>query len=182
MAQIADGYVLTDVKAKIATAGREHERARNGRRPDDLAIHQALDVLHDRVTAVARLAKRRIGVGAEQHRVGAVDADKAQLADRLGDGVGIFAHIGWKSHYRIAGPLAYAADPARGVAVEDGAVFRKGDQTCRVLRGLPVRVIGSALHVVDLLPIKIKRHAQLNERVHLTLPRQNAFHRGPDVA
>ena len=40
--------------------------------------------------------------------------------------------------------------PAGGVTLEDGAVFRERQPPRGVLRGLPVRVVGAALHVVDL--------------------------------
>src|SRR5579862_2094413 len=45
VAQIADRYVLADVKPEVAAAGREHERARDRRGPDDLAVDDALDML-----------------------------------------------------------------------------------------------------------------------------------------
>ena len=74
-------------------------------------------------------------------------------------------------------PFANAANAARGITIEDGAVLREGDQPRGVLRGLPVGVVGAALDVVDLLAIEIERHAQFDQRLHLALPRQDAVHR-----
>ena len=49
VAQVADGDVLADVQAEVAAAGREHERARDGGSPDDLAVDQPLDMLQHRI-------------------------------------------------------------------------------------------------------------------------------------
>ena len=49
------------------------EGAGDGRGPDDLAVDEMLDVLDHRIAMVAGLVQRGIGVGAEQHRVRAVD-------------------------------------------------------------------------------------------------------------
>ena len=47
-----------------------------------------------RIAVVAGLGQRGVGIGAQQHRIGTVDADQPQLAQGLGDGVGVVAHIG----------------------------------------------------------------------------------------
>jgi len=52
-------------------------------------------------------------------------------------------------------------DPSGVVTLEDRAVFGEGDLARRVLRRLPVRVIGAALDVVDRLAIEFERDAQL---------------------
>ena len=72
-------------------------------------------------------------------------------------------------------------DPGGVVALEDGAVFGEGDLARRVLRRLPVRVVGAALHVVDCLAIELERDAQLDQRFHLALPRDDAVPRRLDA-
>ena len=64
--------------------------------------------------------------------------------------------------------------PAGGIAVENGAVLGKGDLSRGVLGRLPVRVVRAALDVVDRLAIQLERNTQLDQRLHLTLPRQYA--------
>ena len=72
--------------------------------------------------------------------------------------------------------------PSGGIAVEDGAIFSKGQPSRRVLQGLPVRVVRAALHVVNLLAIEIERNAQFDERLHLTLPCNDIVSRRLEVA
>src|SRR5580704_8415137 len=118
MAQIPDRYVLSNMEIKVATTGSEHKGSLDGRSPHDLAIHQPLDVLQDGIAVVAGLAQPGIGVGAQHHGVRTVDADLAQLGERLCDSIRIGAHVGWKGHHRIAGALTDAADAGSSVAVE----------------------------------------------------------------
>ena len=63
---------------------------------------------------------------------------------------------------------------ASRVAVEDGAVFGKGELLRGVFRGLPVGVLRSALHVVDGLAGELKRDAQLHQRLDLALAGDDA--------
>jgi len=76
---------------------------------------------------------------------------KAQLAQCLGHRIGIIAHVRGERDHRVAGALSNSLDIRFGVSVEDGPVFRKGQLLRCVFRGLPVGVIGTALHIVDLL-------------------------------
>ena len=71
--------------------------------------------------------------------------------------------------------------PGGGVALEDGAVLGEGDLARGVLHRLPVRILGAALDVVDRLAIELERHAQLDQRFHLALPRDDAVPRRLDV-
>ena len=80
VAGIADGDILADVKVEIAAAGGEHESAGNSGCPDDFILDQALDVLEHGVAVIAGFGECGVGVGTEQHGVGAVDTDEAQLA------------------------------------------------------------------------------------------------------
>ena len=68
-----------------------------------------------------------------------------------------------------------------GVAVEDGAIFGKGQPSRGVLRRLPVQVVRATLHVIDLLAIEIERRAQFDERLDLALPRQDIVSRRLDI-
>ena len=58
-----------------------------------LSIDEPLDMFQYRVTVIAGLGERGVGVGAEQHRVGAVDADEPQLAQALRNGFRVLSHI-----------------------------------------------------------------------------------------
>src|SRR6202044_4219333 len=90
---------------------------------------------------VAGLGQCGVGVGAEQHRVGAVDADEAQAAQALGNGIGVLTYVGGKRHDWIAGPLADSPDAGGGIPLEYGGVLGKGDLSRGVRRPLPVRVV-----------------------------------------
>src|SRR5271170_6168005 len=52
MAQVTDGDVLADRELKITATGREHDAALDRRRPNDLSVHEALDMLQDRIPIV----------------------------------------------------------------------------------------------------------------------------------
>ena len=112
-------------------------------------VDQPLDVLEHRVSVVAGLGKRGVGFGAEQHRVGPVDADETQLAQALGDGFRVLADVGGERHDRIAGALTDASNAGGGITVKYGAVLGKGDLSRGILRRLPVGVVRAALDVVD---------------------------------
>ena len=75
-----------------------------------------------------------------------------------------------------------AADAGGGVALENGPILGKGHPPRGVLGRLPVRVVGAALDVVDLLAIELERNAQFDERFHLALPRKNSVARRLDIA
>ena len=70
--------------------------------------------------------------------------------------------------------------PGGGIALEYGAVLGKGDLARGVLRRLPVRVIRATLDVVDRLAIQLERNTQLDQRLHLALPGDDAFRRSGD--
>ena len=121
------------------------------------------------------LGERRIGCRAEQDLIGAIDADEAQLAQGLGDRIGKLAHVARQSHDGIAGSLADAGDIGGGIALEDGAVFGEGHLLGGVLRRLPIRIIGAALDIVDLLARQFERHSHFDQRLHLALARDDAI-------
>ena len=131
---------------------------------------------------VAGLADGDVGVGAEQHRVRAVDAAVAQLAERLGDRRRVLAHVRGQAHRRIAGARPDALDAGRGIAVEDRAVLGEGDLRGGVLDRLPVGVLRPALHVVDLLAVQGERGAQFHQRRGQALPGEHPVGRRVDVA
>src|ERR1700693_4010637 len=110
---------------------------------------------------VAGLGERGVGVGAEQNRVGAVDADEPQLTQALGNGIRVLAHIGRERLNRIASPPTDAPDAGSGIAIEYGAILGKGDRARGVLRGLPVRVVRATIDVVDRLAVQLERKTQL---------------------
>src|SRR5262249_12479247 len=122
----------------------------------------------------------RIGTGAQQPRIGPMAADQAKRVQGWWDGIGIVADVSWERQDRVAGTLPDAADARRGIALEDGAVFSIGYLLCGVLRRLPVGVVRAPLHVINLLTIKVERHAQLDQRVDLALPREDALARRLD--
>src|ERR1700720_237842 len=110
MAQIADGYVLADVKAEVTAAGGQHECARDRWGPDDLAVHQALDMFQHRLSMVPRLAEPGIVVGAKQKGIGPFDDGETELAKRLGNGIRVVPNVGRQGRRRIAGALTHAFD------------------------------------------------------------------------
>ena len=55
------------MQSEITAASSEDESSRDGRRPDDLFVNEALDVLDHRIAVIAGLAQRGIGVGAEYY-------------------------------------------------------------------------------------------------------------------
>src|ERR1700684_3835284 len=44
MAQVADGGILANVKIQVPAAGCDHKGSANGRRPNNFAVDQALDM------------------------------------------------------------------------------------------------------------------------------------------
>jgi EmrB/QacA subfamily drug resistance transporter len=165
--EVADRQVLPEVQAEVATPGREHDRAADRGRPDDVAGQQALDVLDDRVPVVAGLADLGIGVGAQQHRIRAVHARHPQLAQRLRDRRRVVLGVGGQDHRRVARPLAYALDVGGRVTLDNGAVLGERNLLGGVLDRLPVGVLGSPRHVIDLLAAQGERRTQLNQGRHL---------------
>src|SRR5262249_14312868 len=143
---------------------------------------QPLDVLDHRVAVIAGLADRGVGIGAERHRVRAVDARYAQLAERRGDRGRVLADVGGQAHRRVAGSLADAVGAGRRVALEDRAVFGEGYLPGRVLDRLPVGVLRPSFDVVDLLAAQRERRAQLHDRRDLALPGDHALAGRVDVA
>src|ERR1700688_4781267 len=125
MAGKTDGYILANVQVKIAATGGEYECARNRRGPDDLVIYQPFDVLEHRISMVADLGERCVGVRTKKHGVWAVDTDETQLTQPLGNGFRILANVGGERHDRIAGSLANAADAGGGIAIEYGGILGK---------------------------------------------------------
>ena len=132
-------------------------------------------MLQHGIPVVAGLSERRISLGAEQHRIGPIDADEAQLVQGLCDGVGIVTDVGGQRHDRVAGALPDAADARRGIALEDGAVLGIGNLLRGVLRRLPVGVVRTPFHVIDLLTIELEGNPQLDQRLDLALPRKDAL-------
>src|SRR6516164_1174234 len=161
MAQITDRYVLADIQGKVTAAGSEHECASNRRSPDEFAINKALNVLQYWITIVGSLTQCRVGIGTQQHRIRTVDADETQLAHRPGNHFGISAYFDRKRQDRIAGPPANAADAGRGVAFKDCPILREGQKPCSIFCWLPIRIVGTTLHVIDLLPIEFEWHTGL---------------------
>ena len=76
--------------------------------------------------------------------------------------------------------LADTDNAGGGIAVEDRAVFCERYLSRCILGRLQVRILGSALHVVDLLAIEFERDAQLGQRLDFTLSREDAVARRGD--
>lgn len=151
MARIADGDVLADIQFEIATAGREHEAAFDGGRPDDPSVYDALDMVENRIALVASSAGGGIRICAQHQHIRSVAAGKAQLADRLRDRARITADVGREYDPWIAAAFANTLNPCCGVPVENDTVFGEGDVACCFLHRRPVGVGGAALYIVDLL-------------------------------
>src|SRR5882762_463162 len=80
VAEITDGDVLANVQVEIAATSGQHESASNRGGPYDLIVDEPFDVFEDRVSVVAGLGECGVGVGTEQHGIGAVDTDQTQTA------------------------------------------------------------------------------------------------------
>src|ERR1700728_565577 len=93
VAEVPDRDVLAEAQVEITAPGGQHEGPLDGRGPDDLPADEALDVIVDRVAVITRLADRRVRVGAEHDRVGAVDTRDPQVAQGLGDRLGVREHV-----------------------------------------------------------------------------------------
>src|ERR1700733_1150713 len=138
VAEIADGDVLSNVQGEIAATSGEHEGAGNSRCPDDLIFYQSLDVLEHRIAVVAGFGECGVGVGTEQHGVGAVDPDEAQPTQTLSDHIRVLANIFRERHDWVAGSLSDSSNAGGSIAFEYGRVFGKGHLSRGVLRRLPV--------------------------------------------
>ena len=77
MAEVADRNILSDVQFEVAASRSHNERAFDSRRPDNVAVNDALDVLEDRVSVIAGLGECSVFIGSEQNRVGPIDSYKA---------------------------------------------------------------------------------------------------------
>lgn len=77
MAEVADRYILSDVQLKIAASRSQNERAFDRRRPDDVAVNDALHMLQDGISMIAGLSERRILPCPEQNRVRPIYTHKA---------------------------------------------------------------------------------------------------------
>jgi hypothetical protein len=49
----------------------------------------------------------------------------------------------------------------------------EGNLSGGVLGGLPIRIGGAALHIVDLLAVELERDQKFDQRLHVALPRQD---------
>src|SRR5204862_7118674 len=83
---------------------------------------------------------------------------------------------------RVAGALWDAFYAGTLIALADGAVLGNGDPTGGVLDRLPIRIAGAALDVGDRLAVELEGHAQLDQRLYLALPGDDALRRRRDVA
>jgi len=124
---------------------------------------------------VAGFGECSVAVGAEQHRVRAVDTDETQLAQTLSNRVRILAHVGGERHDWIAGSLADAFYASGSIALEYGGILREGDLAGGVFCRLPVRIVCAAIDVIDRLAIQFERNSQLDQRLDLALPCDDAF-------
>ena len=88
--------------------------------------------------------------------------------------------IGRERYDRIAGALPDAINARRGIALEDGTILGKRELFCCVLRRLPVGVVRTPLHIVNLLTIEFKWDPQFDQRHDIALPRKNAIVRRRD--
>src|SRR5258708_31298047 len=118
---------LHDIKFELTATSRKHEATFDGWGPNDLSIDKTLNMLKDRIPFVASPADGRVCVCAQQEGVGAIDTSEAQLTHRLRHRTRIIPHVGRDRQSRIAASLTDTLNPRRGVSVEDGAVFGKGD-------------------------------------------------------
>src|SRR5215472_9922524 len=111
------------MQIEIAAAGGQDKRPGDRRRPDYLAVDDASEMLQYRIAVVSGFGNGGIGVGAQQHRVRAIDTYQTQHTDGVSDGVGVIAYVGGQRLDRVAGTLANALNTAGGIAREDRAIL-----------------------------------------------------------
>ena len=150
MGQVADRHVGAQLQVEVAAAGGQHERAVDGGCPDDVTVHQPVDVFEDRISVLGGFAHLGVDLGGQQHRVRAVDTGQPELGQRLGDDVRNGAGVVGQLQRRVAAGAADALDRCGGVALEDGPVFGEGQLLGGDLDRIPVGILRAALHVVDL--------------------------------
>src|SRR5271165_3667946 len=100
-----------------------------------------MDMLQHGITMITGFGECRVRVGAEQHGIGSIDTDDAQLAQSLSDGVRVMTNIGRESHDWVAGSLTDPLDASRSIALENGSVFGKRHLPGGVFHRLPVGVV-----------------------------------------
>ena len=74
-----------------------------------------------------------------------------------------------KSVVAAIGPMMSGAGKAMA------PILSQGDLACRVLRWLPIRVVGASFDVVNRLAIEFKRNPQFHQCLYLALSGDNAF-------
>ncbi len=147
----------------VAAARGQHDGALDGGRPEDVAVDDARQVRHQGEAVVGGLADQRVQLGAQEDGVGALDAGEAQLGHGLRDGLGNVVDVRGHRDREVRRRGADPVDGRGAVAVEDGAVLGERDALRRVLQRIPVGVLASPLHAVDLGPRQRERHAQLDD-------------------
>ena len=94
MLEIADRKILADRQLEVAAAQRDHQATVEARRPDDVAVDQALDVAQDRIAAVGARGEILVELFAQHDGERTFDTFVAQLLQRRGDGIGIVGVAG----------------------------------------------------------------------------------------
>ena len=112
MTEIADRDVLADIQFEISAAGREHEPALDGRRPDNSAIDFTFDMMEDRKSVIASATGCGVSIRAEHKGIRSIDTGKTQLAYRPRDGTWIVLGIGGEDDRRIACAFTNSQIPA----------------------------------------------------------------------
>ena len=100
------------------------------------------------------------------------------MTQGLGNGFRVITHVSGEGHDGVAGPLADALNTGGGIALEYGAILGKSDLSRGVLCRLPIRIVGAAVDIVDLLAIELEGNPQLDQRLYLALPGDDAVTRG----
>src|SRR5258708_3639151 len=98
----------------------------------------------------------------------------------LCDGVRVLTHVSWERHDGIAAPLTNASNASGGIAFKYRSVLGKRDLSSGVLGRLPVGVVRATINMVDTFAIQFEGNTQFDQRLHLSLARDDAFRGGRD--
>jgi hypothetical protein len=135
VAEIADRQILSEIEFEIAAPRCQDDAAHDARRPDDIAVHQTIDVLEHRIALLAAAADRGERIIAQHQSIRPLDPGKAQPIDGLGDDGGISGDGRGQRHRLVARAGTDAADIGSGIAIKDRAIFGKGDRAGGSLSG-----------------------------------------------
>ncbi len=168
MAQIADRDIGAELQVEIPAPGAQHEGAVDGRCPNDLPVHQTIEVLANGIAVLGGFAHLGVRVRRQQHAVRTVDPRQPQLGEGLSDDVGELSGVRRQRQRGVGTDTPDAVDRRVGVALEDRAVLGERQFLGGILNRIPVGVRGTALDIIDGGARQGEWDAQPHQRLGIT--------------